>query len=74
MLGDREGVVFIPPHLVENVVTNAEIARLHDEWTKKKFMTGKYKASEIYSSPKDPALKKEYEDWLRQRKQELGIK
>ncbi len=74
VLGDREGVVFIPPHLVESVVERAEIARLHDEWTKKKFMTGKYKASEIYSSPKDPALKKEYEDWLRKRKEEMGIK
>ena len=73
VLGDREGVVFIPAHLVESVVERAEIARLHDEWTKKKFMTGKYKASEIYSSPKDPALKKEYEDWLRKRKAELGI-
>ena len=73
VLGDREGVTFVPPHLVETLVKSAELAQLHDEWTKKMFMTGKYKASEIYSSPKDPALKREYEEWLVKRKAELGI-
>ena len=73
VLGDREGVTFIPPQMVETLVKSAELAQLHDEWTKKMFMTGKYKASEIYSSPKDPALKQEYEEWLAKRKAELGI-
>jgi regulator of RNase E activity RraA len=73
VLGDREGVTFIPPHLVEEVVTRAELAQLHDEWTKKMFMTGKYKASEIYGSPRDPELLREYEDWLAKRKKELGM-
>ena len=73
VLGDRGGVVFIPPHLLRQVVESAELARLHDEWTKKMFMTGRYKASEIYSSPRDPALLKEYEEWLEKRKKEMGI-
>jgi 4-hydroxy-4-methyl-2-oxoglutarate aldolase len=73
VLGDRGGVAFIPPQLVRQVVERAELARLHDEWTKKMFMTGKYKATEIYSSPSDPALKKEYEEWLQKRKLEMGI-
>jgi regulator of RNase E activity RraA len=63
--GDREGVTFIPPHLVDKVVKQAEITHIHDEWTKAKFMTGKYKSSELYPSPKDPALKKEYEEYLK---------
>ena len=33
-----------------------------NEWTRMKFDEGKYKSSEIYGTPKDPALKKEYED------------
>jgi hypothetical protein len=42
---------------------------VHDEWTKMKLETGKYKSSDIYSSPRDPALKKEYEEY---KKQKLG--
>ena len=67
VLGDREGVYFIPPHLVKDVVDEADITHIHDEWTRKKFDEGKYKSSDIYSSPRDPALIKEYEDYLKQK-------
>jgi regulator of RNase E activity RraA len=67
VFGDREGVYFIPPQLVEQVVTRAQTTKIHDEWTKAKFMTGKYKASELYPSPSDPALRKEYEEYLKQK-------
>ena len=65
VFGDREGVYFIPPHLVQKVVDQADITHIHDEWTKAKLLTHKYKSSEIYPSPSDPALKKEYEDYLK---------
>jgi 4-hydroxy-4-methyl-2-oxoglutarate aldolase len=64
VLGDREGVYFIPPHLVEEVVTRARTTKIHDEWTKDKFRTGKYKSSDIYGSPRDPALRQEYKEYL----------
>jgi hypothetical protein len=32
-----------------------------------KLMTGKYKSSEVYSRPKDPALIKEYEEYKKKR-------
>ena len=67
VLGDREGVTFIPPHLVEEIVSTAEITHLHDEWTRMKFDERKYKSTEIYGRPSDPALIKEYEDFLKQR-------
>ena len=69
VFGDREGVYFIPPHLVGQVLDNAEEIHIHDEWSKMKLLTGKYKSSEIYGSPSDPVLKKEYEDF---RKKKLG--
>ncbi len=65
VLGDREGVYFIPPALVQEIVTTAEITHIHDEWTKAKMMTGKYKASDLYPTPWDPQLKKEYEEYLK---------
>lgn len=67
VFGDREGVYFIPPHMVGDLVNEAEITHLHDEWTKRKFDEGKYKSSDIYGSPKEPALIKEYEDFLKQK-------
>ena len=67
VFGDREGVYFIPPALLKAVLDKADITHIHDEWTKMKFLTGKYRSSEIYPSPKDPALKKEYEEYLKQK-------
>ena len=71
VFGDSEGVYFIPPALVQQVVDNADVIHIHDEWTRKKFDEGKYKSSDIYSTPKDPALKKEYDEYLKQRLEEL---
>ena len=73
VVGDREGLTFVPPHLVESAVREAKITELHDVWTKGKLATGQYTASELYPSPKDAALQKEYGDWLAQKKRELGI-
>jgi 4-hydroxy-4-methyl-2-oxoglutarate aldolase len=67
VFGDREGVHFIPPHLVEEVIKQAKITHIHDEWTKAKLLTGKYKSSDIYPTPSDPVLKKEYEEYLQKR-------
>jgi 4-hydroxy-4-methyl-2-oxoglutarate aldolase len=67
VFGDREGVYFIPPQLLKTVLDKADVTHIHDEWTKKKFLTGKYKSTEIYPSPTDPALKKEYEEYLKQK-------
>jgi 4-hydroxy-4-methyl-2-oxoglutarate aldolase len=74
VVGDREGVYFIPPQLVTQVVDNADVVHIHDEWTRKKFDEGKYKSSEIYGSPRDPALKKEYEEYLKKRLEEVRKK
>lgn len=67
VFGDREGVNFIPPQLVEEVVKQGEIKQIHDEWTKAKLLTGKYKSSDLYPTPADPALKREYEEYLKKR-------
>ena len=67
VFGDREGVSFIPPHLVQGIIDDAQVTHIHDEWTKKKFDEGKYKSTEIYSRPRDPALLKEYQDYLKQK-------
>ena len=74
VVGDSEGVYFIPPALVQAVVDNADTIHIHDEWTRMKFDEGKYKSQEIYGSPKDPGLRKEYDDYLAKRLAELKKK
>jgi 4-hydroxy-4-methyl-2-oxoglutarate aldolase len=70
-VGDREGVYFIPPQFVKEVLDRADEIHIHDEWTKKKFDEGKYKSSEIYSTPTDAKLKQEYQEYLKKRLEEL---
>ncbi len=74
VVGDPEGVYFIPPQLVKATLDNADVVHIHDEWTRKMFETGKYKSADIYGSPKDPALKKEYDEYLQKRLDEIRKK
>src|SRR3989440_3276180 len=71
VFGDREGVYFIPPQAVKDILDRADEIHIHDEWTKKKFDEGKYKSSEIYGSPSDPKLLKEYQEYLKRRLEEI---
>ena len=71
VVGDREGVYFIPPQFVKEVLDHADETHIHDEWTKKKFDEGKYKSSEIYGSPSDPKLQNEYREYLKKRLDEI---
>lgn len=73
VLGNEEGVLFIPPHLVKEIVDAADRTHIHDDWTKAKFMTGKYKASELYGGPPLTGdLKKEYDEYVKKRMAELN--
>jgi 4-hydroxy-4-methyl-2-oxoglutarate aldolase len=74
VVGDREGVYFVPPQAVKDLLDRADEIHIHDEWTKKKFDEGKYKSSEIYGSPRDPKLQQEYREYLKKRLEELRKK
>ena len=76
VFGDREGVYFVPPHLVQKVLTTADTTHIHDEWTQDKFLheTGKYKSSDIYGAPRDPQLRQEYQEYLKKKLNELHSK
>lgn len=67
VLGDRDGVLFIPPHLVEAVIESARTQRLRDEWIKAQFDKGIYRSGEIYWQPSDPELRREFEEFIRSR-------
>ncbi len=71
VVGDREGVYFVPPQFVKELLDRADEMHIHDEWSRKKFDEGKYKSSEIYGSPSDPKLQEEYKEYLKRRLEQL---
>ena len=74
VVGDREGVYFVPPQFVKSVLDQADEIHIHDEWTKKKFAEGKYKSSEIYPSPSDPSCSKNIREYLKKELEEIAKK
>jgi len=64
VLGDEEGLFFIPPHLVKDAIDAAESTMARDEWIKQKMDLKKYKSGELYGRPSDPALAKELEEYV----------
>ena len=71
VIGDPEGVSFVPPQFIEGIADRADTTHVHDEWTRKKFDEGKYKSTDIYGAPHDPALIKEYQEYLKKRLEEI---
>jgi regulator of RNase E activity RraA len=65
VLGDEEGLFFIPPHLVKNALDAAQSTTARDEWIKSKMDLRKYKSSDLYGRPRDPALLKEMEEYIK---------
>ena len=47
VLGKREGVIFIPPHLAEKLVTTSEVIRLRDMFGMQRLREGKYTPGQI---------------------------
>ncbi|MBN1249018.1 MAG: RraA family protein [Anaerolineae bacterium] len=47
VLGQHEGVIFIPPHLVEKVVKTSELVRLRDMFGKQRLREGIYTPGQI---------------------------
>jgi regulator of RNase E activity RraA len=65
VLGDEEGLFFIPPHLVDDAINAASSTTARDEWIKSKMDLRRYKSSELYGRPRDPALLKEMEEYIK---------
>ena len=68
VLGDEEGLFFIPPHLVKPAIDAAQSTKARDEWIKQKMDLRKYKSSDLYGRPTDPALAKELDDYIKTHK------
>ena len=63
VLAKREGVIFIPPHLAEEVVIKGEFIALKDEFGHLCLREGRYTSGEIDGAWKDE-IRKEFLVWL----------
>jgi 4-hydroxy-4-methyl-2-oxoglutarate aldolase len=63
VLADREGMWFIPPHMVKEVVESGEISKARDDWSLMMLGAGKYTSRQIYG-PLTPELQKERDEYV----------
>ena len=63
VLADREGMWFIPPHMVKEVVESGEMSKARDDWTLEMLATGKYTSRQIYG-PLTPELQKQRDEYV----------
>jgi regulator of RNase E activity RraA len=67
VLGTREGVTFVPPHLAEEVVTRSEDVRQRDVFGKSRLAEGRYQAGQIDVSVWAPEIEDDYLAWCQER-------
>jgi regulator of RNase E activity RraA len=70
VLGKKEGVIFIPAHLAQEVVETSEIIRLRDEFGHLRLRQGKYTPGQIDRKWTDD-IEKDFGEWLKGKGQEL---
>ena len=64
VLGNREGVLFIPAHLAEEVVEVSESISLRDEFGHQRLREGKYTPGQI-DSQWTKEIEKDFDEWLK---------
>ena len=67
VLGGHTGVIFIPPHLVEEVVTTSEDVRLRDKFGKQRLRESKYTSGQIDVSVWEDEIEADFQEWRKQR-------
>ena len=72
VLGRDGGVIFIPPHLAERVVTTSEIVRLRDLFGHTRIREKKYLAAEIDNRWTEE-IEKDFSQWLNDHIDELPV-
>ena len=72
VLGKEEGVIFIPPHLVEKVVKTAEIVNLRDQFGHERLKEQKYTSGQIDSKWSDD-IERDFSKWLNDHMDQLSV-
>ena len=70
VLGKKEGVIFIPAHLAQEVVETSEIVRLRDQFGHQRLREGKYTPGQIDRKWTDD-IERDFSEWLKAKGKEL---
>lgn len=69
VLGRREGIIFVPPQLVKEVVEDSEKTRLRDEFGHQRLREGKYTPGQI-DRKWTPEIEADFELWKKEYKKD----
>lgn len=72
VLAKREGVVFIPAHLAEKIVKNAEAVMLRDQFGHQRLKEGRYTPGQIDSRWSEE-IRADFFKWLEENKNSLNV-
>ncbi|MCB9150678.1 MAG: RraA family protein [Caldilineaceae bacterium] len=72
VLGRQDGIVFIPPHLVEKVVKTSELIQLRDRFGKQRLAEDVYTSGEIDRRWEDH-IERDFSGWLEDHMDELPV-
>jgi len=72
VLAKREGIVFIPPHLAEKVVTESEAIMLRDMFGHQRLKEGKYTPGQI-DGRWSPEIQEDFRGWLKKNINKLPV-
>lgn len=72
VISEREGVLFIPAHLAEKVVSTAEFIALRDRFSKVVLKSGRYTPGQI-DNEWTPEIKDEFMKWLSQNQKDVKL-
>ena len=72
VLGRDDGVIFIPPHLAEQVVKTSELIRLRDQFGKQRLSEGTYTSGQIDRRWTDD-IERDFSKWLEAHVDELPV-
>jgi regulator of RNase E activity RraA len=72
VLAKPEGVIFIPAHLAEKVVTTAELVMLRDRFGHQRLKEGTYSPGQIDTRWSDE-IEKDFSQWLNDHQDELPV-
>lgn len=72
VLAKKDGVIFIPPHLVEHIVLTGEVTRLFDIFGQQRIKEGKFSAGAIDSVWTDE-IKQDFRNWAKSNPDKLPM-
>jgi 4-hydroxy-4-methyl-2-oxoglutarate aldolase len=72
VLAKKEGMIFIPAHLAEKVVTESEATTLRDKFGHQRLQEGKYTPGQI-DSRWTPEIQEDFRNWLKENVDKLPV-